>query len=200
MDLLPLVCSASLPSLSELHVSRTIDLGDYGDLVHRFGLGEPPDRFHGLVASGEVSGHVGFEQSLSHLADVTGLPVDELRVEAPEMVALTDAPREGAHTRLEAGTVCAIRQRAHGASGAKSVITLTEFFAFRPQDHEVPLGDNWELCSNGRRLRLACPDGVTSLETTAAVACNSLEAAVAAPAGLLTMSDLRVRDIAARSR
>jgi hypothetical protein len=145
-----------------------------------------------------VSGHVGFEQSLSHLADVTGLPLDEMCVGSPEAAALTDTPRDGAHTTLEAGTVCAIRQVARGLAAGSPVITLTEFFAFRPRGDEVPIGDHWELRSADHRFALTCPEGIASLETTAAVTCNALQGVIAAPPGLLAMSDLRVRDLAAR--
>jgi 4-hydroxy-tetrahydrodipicolinate reductase len=198
-DLLPLLAAASLEDVREVHAARTIDLGDYGDLVHRFGLGCPPEDFDGRRAAGEVIGHVGFEQSLSHVADVAGLPVDAMEVDAPRPVAVTRGARAGSSAELGAGTVCAVEQQARASVAGEPIITLTEYFAFRPRPGEVPCGDSWRLVSSTRELEVTCVRGVPSLATTVALACNVLRAAVDGPPGLLCMSDLPIGSIAARA-
>ncbi len=194
MDVLPLVLGASLAAIDTVDVRRTIDLSDYGALVQRFGFGLTPAAFE--AAGNLVVGHVGFEQSIAHVAAVIGLELDAIDVSRPAIAHVTAGRREGVHHVLDAGSVAATRQTASGLASGRPRITVTEYFAFTPAVGEIPLGDSWRIEGAGRALVLEAPDGVPSLATTLAMAVNCLPAVLAAVPGLRTMSDVPIRDFA----
>lgn len=200
MDMVPLALSGALPQITRIAVTRTIDLADYGDLVWRFGLGTNPDVFAERMALGEITGHVGFAESIGHLAHVARIPLDEVTVSRPRPVVVTEGARHGEHHSLPPHTVAAIEQVGCGLVDGDEVIELHEFFAFRPHAGEVPAGDSWTLSCSDRELRVVCPAGIPSLGTTAALTVNVLTAVVAQPAGLRTMSDMPVAAFAATYR
>ena len=197
MDLLPLTLTAVLPGVESVEIRRTIDLADYGDLVSRFGIGRRPSDFE--PSAPPIVGHIGFEQSISHLAHVLDFELDEISVERPTPVATAREPRRGPHFELGVGGVTATRQRAEGIRRGECVIGLTEFFAFRPAAGEVPLGDAWQIEGGGRTLELTAPDGLPSLDSTVSIAANLIDAVIAAPPGLATMSELPIAAFAARA-
>jgi hypothetical protein len=197
MDTLPIVLSAAMQSVERVAIERTTDLSAYGPLLGKFGFGLPPDEYARRVGD-DIVGHIGFRQSIAHLAHALGWELDAVEVEDPEPLVVSATERTGAFLELPAGTVAAVRHGAHGVVGGERVISCRANFGFlRPEDGLPPL-DRWRLEGGGRTVTLEAPSGFDSWETTLAVLVNLIGAVAAAPPGLLTMSDIPVGAMAAK--
>jgi 4-hydroxy-tetrahydrodipicolinate reductase len=197
MDTLPIVVSASMQAVECVSIERTTDLSAYGPLLDKFGFGLPPEE-HAARTSADVVGHIGFRQSIAHLAHAVGLGLESIQVDAPEPVVIAGAERRGAILRIPAGTVAAIRQGARGIVDGEAAISCLATFGFLAPEDGLERGDRWRFEGGGRTIELASATGFDSWQTTIAVLVNLIGALDGAPSGLLTMSDIPVGGLAAK--
>ena len=197
MDTLPIVLSVSLQSVERISIERTTDLSAYGPLLEKFGFGLTPEEYAQRVGR-DVVGHIGFRQSIAQVAHALGWELERIEVDDPEPLVVTDVARSGAILYLPAGTVAAVRHRAHGIVDGHAAIDCLANFGFLRDGDPLTPGDRWRLEGAGRAVELASPTGFDSWATTISVLVNLIGAVAAAPAGLLTMSDLPVGALAAK--
>ena len=198
MDTLPIVVSASMQAVDRVSIERTTDLSPYGPLLGKFGFGLSPEEYAARRGSGEVVGHIGFRQSIAHLAHALGLELEAIEVDAPEPIVVAAAERQGAILRVPAGTVAAVRHTARGIVAGEAAISCLANFGFLAPEDGLARGDRWRFEGGGRTIELACTTGFDSWETTIAVLVNLIGALGCAPSGLLTMSDFPVGALAAK--
>jgi 2,4-diaminopentanoate dehydrogenase len=197
MDTLPIVVSASMQAVQRVSIERTTDLSAYGPLLGKFGFGLTPEE-HSARIGGDVVGHIGFRQSIAHLAHALGLELEAIEVDAPEPIVVAAAERSGAILRIPAGTVAAVRHTARGIVAGEAAISCLANFGFLAPEDGLAQGDRWRFEGAGRTVELASATGFDSWETTIAVLVNLIGALGCAPSGLLTMSDLPVGALAAK--
>ena len=197
MDTLPIVLSASLQSVERISIERTTDLSAYGPLLDKFGFGLTPDEYAQRVGR-DVVGHIGFRQSIAQVAHSLGWQLERIDVDDPEPLIVSDVERSGAVLRLPAGTVVAVRHRARGVVDGEVAIECLANFGFLRDGDPLTPGDRWRLEGAGRAVEVASETGFDSWATTISVLVNLIGAVAAAPAGLLTMSDLPVGALAAK--
>ena len=142
MDTLPVVLSGLTTVVEKISVRRTADMSRNGAILQKFGLGLAPADFDARRETGEVVGHVGFDQSIAALARGLEWRLDRIEVDPVERDLLADGDRTGAHLRVPAGTVAGVVHRARGVRGGEAIIELeTRFGTFRPDDAVAP-GDS----------------------------------------------------------
>lgn len=198
-DTLPLLLSSLTLDVSAVRMHRTADMGGYGGILSKFGFGLTEPEFHQRVAAGSVIGHVGFRESVAALAAGLGWTLDEIVTEAPSPIFVAPAARRAAHIELQAGTVAAVRHSVSGRIGGVSVIeAVIDFGIFDASDPFAP-GDEWTIESAFQPLEFRS-SRINSHISTVAVAANALPEVVGARAGLLTMAELPVVSLAAKSR
>jgi hypothetical protein len=197
MDTLPILVSGAMQTVERVAIERTTDLSPYGPLLGKFGFGLPPEE-HAARTSDDIVGHIGFRQSIAHLAHVLGWRLDAIEVDAPEPLIITQAERSGAYLRLPAGTVAAVRHRARGMVGGEPVVSCLANFGFLEPGDGLSPGDHWRFEGGGRTVELEAPSGFESWSTTIAVLVNTIGALATAPAGLLSTSDIPVGALAAK--
>lgn len=197
MDTLPIVLSAALQSVDRVAIERTTDLSAYGPLLGKFGFGLTPEEYARRVGR-DVVGHIGFRQSIAHLAHALGWELDAVEVDDPEPIVICGSERTGAVLALPAGTVAAVRHSARGIVGGEPAIACLANFGFLAPEDALAPGDRWRLEGGGRTVELRSPTGFDSWETTIAVLVNLIGAVAAALPGLLTMSDIPVGALAAK--
>ena len=198
MDTLPIVVSASMQTVERVSIERTTDLSPYGPLLGKFGFGLSPEEYAARSRSGDVVGHIGFRQSIAHLAHALGLELEAIEVDAPEPVVVAAAERRGAILRVPAGTVAAVRHTARGIVAGEAAISCLANFGFLAPEDGLERGDRWRFEGAGRTVELSSATGFDSWETTIAVLVNLIGALGGAPSGLLTMSDIPVGALAAK--
>lgn len=199
MDVLPLVLSAPFRHIERVEIHRVLDMRSYDRAVlGRFGLGLDPDEFDRRCATGQLAGHVGFEQSLAQL-------VDTLKIRAtiePHPVVrelLAGEPRHGAYTSIAPGSVAITSHGATAFQREEAVIQVKAFFGFLNEDDEVRSGDRILVttASSGSYEFRSTP-GLPSIPSTAAMLVNMVQPVLAAPPGLRTMRDFAVGAIASK--
>jgi 4-hydroxy-tetrahydrodipicolinate reductase len=198
MDTLPLVLSGLTTGVERISVRRTADMGRYGAILHKFGLGLSPAEFDARREAGEVMGHVGFDQSIAALARGLEWTLDSIEVDAVERELIAGADRAGEHLLVPAGTVAGVVHRARGVRGGQRVIELVAHFGIFKDEDDMPRGDAITIAGREQTIEVIAPGGYESFQSTVAMACNAVSAAVAAPPGFRTTLDLPVSALASK--
>jgi hypothetical protein len=198
MDTLPLVLSGLTTAVERISVRRTADMGRYGAILQKFGLGLSPVEFDDRRRAGEVMGHVGFDQSITALARGLEWDLDEVEVDPVERDLVAAADRVADHVTVAAGTVASVVHRARGTRAGESVIELvTRFGIFEPED-DVPRGDLLTIVGREQTITVSAPGGYESFASTVAMAANAVSGLVEARPGFRTLLDLPVSALASK--
>jgi len=152
----------------------------------KVGAGLSLTEFRKKMATKEITGHVGLEQSIGMVAAALRWKLDKIQVEQVEPVIAKEEVRSEAIT-VRKGQVAGLRQIARGIMKSKDVITL-DFQAYIGAkqeydaitiDGEPPVHQKITPCVHGDLA-------------TVAIIVNSIPKVMNAPPGLLTMKDLPV--------
>lgn len=198
MDTLPLVLSGLTTEVHRVAVRRTADMSRYGAILQKFGLGLAPAEFDSLQQSGQVMGHVGFDQSIAALARGLEWSLDSIEVDPVERDLLASADRAGEHVTIPSGTVAGVVHRARGMWGGEPVIELVTHFGIFEAEDQVARGDALTIFGREQTIEVIAPGGYESFLSTVAMACNAVSAVVAAEPGFRTILDLPVSALASK--
>ena len=152
----------------------------------KVGAGLTLTEFKKKMASKEITGHVGLEQSIGMVASALRWELDKIQVEQVEPVVATQEVRSEAIT-VKKGQVAGLRQIARGIMNRKDMITL---------DFQAHIGAKQEYDA-------ITIDGVPPVHqkispcvhgdiATVAMIVNAIPKLINAHPGLLTMKDLPV--------
>jgi 2,4-diaminopentanoate dehydrogenase len=186
MDALPILLTAPCKSVEKITVTRRMNAATRRiPFQKKVGAGMTTAEFRKAIAAGDVSGHVGLEQSASMLADAIGWKLDRVEVGRVEPV-LADAPVRG-YIEIESGRVAGVRQGARGIVAGKPLIQLN-FMAYVGSEEEYdqvviegvpPVNCKISPCVHGDH-------------GTVAMLVNMAPKVVGAAPGLHTMKDLQL--------
>jgi hypothetical protein len=198
MDTLPVVLSGLTTAVHRVSVRRTADMSRYGAILQKFGLGLAPDEFDARRRSGQVMGHVGFDQSIAALARGLEWTLDSIEVDPVERDLVADEERKGDHVVIPTGTVASVVHRARGMRAGEAVLELgTRFGIFEPED-DVARGDSLTIVGREQTIEVIAPGGYESFLSTVAMACNAVSAVAEAEPGFRTVLDLPVAAFASK--
>jgi hypothetical protein len=183
MDYLPMTLSAVSQRVTAVEVHRVQDAGTRRvPLQRKVGAGMEPDEFRREVEAGRL-GHVGLRESVHALADTFGWTLTDVKESIEPLRADVDTPM--AEGTIEPGQVTGIHQRAEAWAGDTRVVSLT-------LDMAVGIGptrDHVHLFGSPD-LKLEIPGGLPGDTATVAIVVNAIPRVVAAPPGLLVMSQM----------
>jgi 4-hydroxy-tetrahydrodipicolinate reductase len=183
MDALPLMLTGVCQEVREVHVERIVDAGRRRyPLQKKIGAGMTPELFREKIA-GKVMGHVGLVESLHLVADRLRLSLDEIREQIDPVIAEKRLKTE--YFELQPGDVAGIRHVAEGLREGRKIVTLDlrmYIGAEAPYDSVRIVGTP--------DISLRIDGGIAGDQATAAILVNSIPAAIAAQAGLKTVTDL----------
>jgi len=187
MDTLVITLTGLCQRVDKVKVERVINAATRRvPFQKKIGAGLTLNEFKEKMASKEITGHVGLEQSISMIAAALRWEFDEITVESAEPV-IAERDTENQAIKVKKGQVAGLKQTAHGIIEGKELITLN-FQAYIGAEEEcdsitiegVPLiHQKISPCVHG------------DLATVAAVV-NSIPKILKAPPGLLTMKDLPI--------
>lgn len=198
MDTLPLVLSGLTTGVERISVRRTADMGRYGAILQKFGLGLTPAEFDAAREAGRVMGHVGFDQSIAALARGLEWTLDGIEVDAVERDLLAPAARKADHVAVEAGTVAGVVHRARGLLNGDAVVELETRFGIFDAGDDVAPGDSLTIVGREQTIEVHAPGGYESFLSTVAMAANAVTAVAAAAPGFRTILDLPVGALASK--
>jgi hypothetical protein len=152
----------------------------------KVGAGLTLTEFKKKMASKEITGHVGLEQSIGMVASALRWELDRIQVEQVEPVVAKEEVRSEAIT-VKKGQVAGLRQIARGITNRKDVISL-DFQAYigAKQEYDAITIDG---VPQVHQKISPCVHGDIA---TVAMIVNTIPKLINAPPGLLTMKDLPV--------
>jgi 4-hydroxy-tetrahydrodipicolinate reductase len=198
MDTLPVVLSGLTTSVASIAIRRTADMGRYGAILAKFGLGLSPDEFLVRRHEGRVMGHVGFAQSIAAIARGLEWTLDHIEVDPVEPDVIAAEDRQGEHLLIPAGTVAGVVHRARGIRAGASVVELATRFGIFASDDDVEPGDTLTLVGRDQAITVNAPGGYESFLSTVAMACNAVTAVAEAAPGFRTLVELPVSALASK--
>jgi 2,4-diaminopentanoate dehydrogenase len=184
-DALVLTVVGASAAVAPLRVERVVDLSGFGPAVlRRIGVGHSPVAFAAGVASGEITGHIGFPQSMRLVAARLGVEVERIDRAIAPIVA--DREHAAAHMTVAAGETAGFEQRYVAIVAGEP--WFTALFTGHV-DSSRPTRDAIHVASDPP-IDLVISPGLNAQRGSAAVLANSVRRVAEAPPGWLTVADL----------
>ncbi|MEM3719162.1 MAG: hypothetical protein QXD45_03975 [Candidatus Bathyarchaeia archaeon] len=185
MDTLVLTLTAVCQKIERIEAFRVLNAA-YRRLPFqkKIGAGLTLEEFRKKIENGEITGHVGLEQSIALIADALAWKLDRIIAEPVEPV-IAQKPVESEHVKVEAGMVAGLRQRAKGIINKDEVIILN-FQAYIGAEEEFDAITIHGVPEIRQKIQ-PCVHGDTA---TVAIVVNLIPKVIEARPGLLTMKDL----------
>jgi hypothetical protein len=171
-----------------IEVERVVNLGGFGaNVLNRLGVGLSPEAFAAGVATGEVTGHIGFPQSIRIVARSLGRTLDRIEREIEPIVAV--APLTSRELAVAPGLVGGFKQRYRGVVEGETWFEAHLIGHLDPPSIGEPLRDHIRI-HGAAELSLDLVPGLNAQSTVSAVLVNSLERIRRAPAGWRLVTEL----------
>jgi hypothetical protein len=171
-----------------LRVERVVDLSGFGPTVlHRIGVGHTLDAFADGVASGAITGHIGFPQSMRIVADRFGRTIERIDREIEPTVARREHVARA--LTVATGETAGFEQRYTAIVGGEPWFRARFVGHVDPAAVGLTTRDEVHV-DDDPPIHMTIAPGLSSQSASAAVLANSIGRLVAAPAGWLTVADL----------
>ncbi|MDH3713707.1 MAG: 2,4-diaminopentanoate dehydrogenase [Gammaproteobacteria bacterium] len=190
MDLLIIVLTGVCMDVQSIMAERVNDLSPYGATVLASqGVGLAAQEFRERVASGQVSGHHGFSQSIHMIAQALGWNID--RIEQSREPIVSKVRRETPLITVLPGQTAGCLHCATGYRDGVPAITLRHPQQIHPHLEDVQTGDSIEI-SGTPNIHLAGTPEIAGGKGTIALAVNMIPRVMDAAPGLYCMADLPI--------
>ncbi|MEM4479756.1 MAG: NADP-binding protein [Candidatus Bathyarchaeia archaeon] len=187
MDTLVITLTAVCQKIEKIEAVRVMNAATRRlPFQRKIGAGLTVEEFKQKIKSGQITGHVGLEQSIAMIADALAWRLEKIEAEPAEPV-IAEKPVESETVKVEAGKVAGLRQTAKGVMKGTEVIVL-DFQAYIGAKEEYDAITITGVPTVKQRIQ-PCIHGDTG---TVAMVINAIPKVLNAPAGLLTMKDLPV--------
>jgi 4-hydroxy-tetrahydrodipicolinate reductase len=187
-DALVLTLSGATARVDGIEVERVVDLGRFSPAVQRrVGIGHTRAAFAAGKASGEITGHIGFPQSMRVVARALGRRLD--RIDTTIEPTIAEVALAGGTMPIAAGESAGFVQRYVGYQGGEPwfEVRLTGHVDFA----HAGLRQRDEIRIRGRPdLHLVLDPGLDAQATVTAVLVNSIRRVCEAPPGWRTVAEL----------
>jgi len=187
MDTLVLTLSAVCQKIEKIEAVRVMDAATRRlPFQKKIGAGLTVKEFKAKIERGEITGHVGLEQSIAMIADALKWKLDNIITE-PVHPVVAQKTVKSKYITVKPGCAAGLRQKAKGILKDEEVIVL-DFQAYIGAEEEY---DSITIhgIPNVKQKIQPCVHGDLG---TVAIIVNSIPKVINAPAGLLTMKDLPV--------
>lgn len=187
MDTLVITLTAVCQKIEKIEAVRVMNAATRRlPFQKKIGAGLTVEKFKQKIKSGQITGHVGLEQSIAMIADALAWKLEKIRAEPVEPVIAHESVESEA-IKVDAGKVAGLRQTAKGFMNKKEVIVL-DFQAYIGAKEEYDAITITGVPTIRQKIQ-PCVHGDIG---TVAMVVNSIPKVLNAPAGLLTMKDLPV--------
>lgn len=184
-DALPAFLTVACAKVEGIRVIRSINASTRRySFQRKYGLGLSPDEFARRLNRGEITGHVGYAESILLLASIIGARIDKVEEGQEPMIA--DKPMETRYFKIPPGHVCGVKGFGAGYLNGREFIKLELLAAVDRADYD-------EVTIEGEPpLKWRSEYGTSGDIATAAIVVNLIPRVLEAPAGLRTIKDIRV--------
>lgn len=191
-EVLGLALTGAACRLDRIDVRRVVDLSGFSATVQRrLGLGFDPDEHAAGVSAGRIYGHIGYPHTMRTFARRFGRTVERFTetidpIPAPQAIDSVAVP-------IAAGQSAGFKQVTSGYVGDGDEPWFTATFLGHVDLASIDLApeDSYNV-SGDPDLHAVVRPGFNPQATTMAVLVNAIPHVVAAPAGLLSITDLPI--------
>lgn len=187
-DGLVVTATGAAASVESIRVERVVDLSGFGETVlRRIGVGYTEAEFAAGTASGEITGHIGFPQSMRIVGRALGLELERVDREIAPLLAERVHPAR--HVSVAAGRTAGFEQHYVGIVAGRPWFEALFTGHVDPGSIGKPPRD--EIWIEGDPpLHFAVVPGLNAQSGSSSLVANSVRRVAAAPAGWLTVADL----------
>jgi 2,4-diaminopentanoate dehydrogenase len=187
-DALVLTVAGASATVASLTVERVVDLSGFGATVlRRIGVGHSAEAFAAGVASGEITGHIGFPQSMNVVAGTLGVTID--RIDRTITPIIGDRRYEVRHLTVEAGRTAGFEQHYVAVVDGRPWFEALFTAHLDPASFGKPARD--EIWINGTpNLHYVVTPGFNPQSGSSAVIANSVRRVADAQPGWTTVASL----------
>ena len=190
LDLLILNLTGACLNVDRISARRINDLSPFGKTVMvTQGVGTTVDEFEEWLANGSIVGHIGFQQSISMIAENLGWELTRIDETREPIISKTERITSVAH--VMPGMVAGCKHIGRGYVGDKLVVELIHPQQILPELENVDTGDYIDIYGEPE-IHMAIKPEIPGGKGTIAVATNMIPYVIEAEPGLLTMADLPV--------
>ncbi len=184
MDTFPLILTALCREVKRIEAVRAIPTGQRRSSFQRkIGTGMKPEEFKAKLERGEITGHVGFRQSVALTAAALGWTLDEIKEYPPEPV-IAEREVKTTYTTVKPGQMLGYNAVAEGIIDGEAVIR------YKLVMHAgVEEGYEEYLIEGTPTIKVRMSEMLGDWET-AHIAVNMIPRVITAQPGLLTMKDM----------
>jgi 4-hydroxy-tetrahydrodipicolinate reductase len=184
MDTLPILLTGLCQQVKSVRVSRIVDASERREpLQRKIGAGLTVEEFNEKAAKQEIR-HVGLTESVAQIARTLRWKLDKIEETIEPVIAQQLVRTE--YTKVPPGRVTGVHQMGYGIKNGQRVVELD-------LQMSVDAGESIdEVWVDGTPEIHSVIHGVHGDLSTAAVAANSIRRVVAAPPGLVTMTDIPI--------
>jgi 4-hydroxy-tetrahydrodipicolinate reductase len=187
MDTLVIALTSACEKIEKIEVTRVMNAGTRRlPFQKKIGAGLTVEEFQQKINKKQITGHVGLEQSISMIANALAWKLDKIVVQSVEPV-IAKKTVESKDTKVNAGKVAGLKQKAKGIMKNREVIKL-DFQAYIGAEKECDSITIKGVPDINQKIQ-PCVHGDIG---TVAVIVNAIPRVINAPAGLYTMKDLPV--------
>jgi 4-hydroxy-tetrahydrodipicolinate reductase len=190
MDLLAVVLSAAMVDVKGVKCERVNSLSPFGRTVmEEQGVGLAPEEFADKQAKGQVSGHVGFAESIAMIAEGIGLEYNEFKQQMQPIITAVD--RKSPHGFAAAGHLAGVNMTAQALKDGQTVIDMYHPQQIEPHLAGVATGDYITL-TGSPPIAMAINPEIEGGLGTIAMAINCIPHVINAAPGLISMLDIPI--------
>ncbi|MBN7773293.1 2,4-diaminopentanoate dehydrogenase [Clostridium aminobutyricum] len=190
MDLLVVTMTGCCEEVEHIVSRRVNSLSPFGPAVMvEQGIGITEQEFIDGVKSGHLSGHVGFHESISMIADAIGWKVEKI-TQTMEPI-LTDVDRKSPYGFAKAGNAAGCAMKGYGYVDGELKIEMDHPQQIEPEQVGVQTGD-YVIIKGTPNINMVNSPEVPGGIGTIAMCVNMIPHIINARPGLYTMIDLPV--------
>lgn len=191
MDLLVVTLTGACYNVDHIEAKRVNNLSPFGPAVMREqGVGLKVEDFHRMNESGELSGHVGFEESVQMITDALGWKLSH-KVKTSKSPILSSVYRKAPYALVKEGDVAGVDMRGYGYIDGELKIEMIHPQQVEPHLEGVTTGDYIKI-KGTPDISMAITPEVPGGIGTIAMCINMIPQVINSRPGLKTMIDLPV--------
>jgi 2,4-diaminopentanoate dehydrogenase len=190
LDLLIIAMTGACLKVERIEARRINDLSPFGKTVMETqGVGTSPEEFRRGTETGNIVGHIGFQQSIAMISNALGWEID--RIEESREPIISSTERKTAVAHVKPGMVAGCKHVGRGYCGEKLLIELVHPQQILPETEGVETGDYIDIYGDPE-IHLSIKPEIPGGKGTIALATNMIPAVIEAAPGLIEMSELPI--------
>lgn len=190
MDLLVIIMTGCCESVDHIVSRRVNSLSPFGPAVmHEQGIGITQEEFREGVKTGKLAGHVGFNESITMIADAIGWKVSEIKQSMEPII--TNIDRKSPYGFAKEGNVAGCAMKGEGYIDGALKIEMDHPQQIEPEQVGVKTGD-YVIIKGTPNINMVNSPEVPGGIGTIAMCVNMIPHIINARPGLHTMITLPV--------